>query len=94
MTEQAMKRTEPMTQTVAMPRDMQSVSVETLKRVMQEISMLPKLDQGIVIDPQGRMYKGKVEEVAQVLLAEHPLLKMPPMTYHEPIECQERNIND
>lgn len=59
--------------------DMKPVSLETLTRAMQEIDLLPKPDQWIVIDPQGRMYKGKVEEVTRVLLAEHPLLKMPPM---------------
>ncbi len=65
--------------TSAMPGDMKPVSLETLKRAMQEIDLLPKPDQWLVIDPQGRMYKGKVEDVTRVLLAEHPLLKMPPM---------------
>ena len=65
--------------TSAMPGDMKPVSLETLKRAMQEIDLLPKPDQWLVIDPQGRMYKRKVEDVTRVLLAEHPLLKMPPM---------------
>ena len=65
--------------TSAMPGDMKPVSLETLTRALQEIDLLPKPDQWIVIDPQGRMYKGKVEEVTRVLLAEHPLLKMPQM---------------
>ena len=59
--------------------DLKPVSLDTLTRAMQEIDLLPKPDQWIVIDPQGRMYKGKVEDVTRVLLAEHPLLKMPPM---------------
>ena len=58
--------------TSATTGDMKPVSLETLTRAMQE---MPKPDQWIVIDPQGRMYKGKVEEVIRVLLAEHPLLK-------------------
>ena len=61
--------------TSATTGDMKPVSLETLTRAMQEIDRLPKPDQWIVIDPQGRMYKGKVEEVIRVLLAEHPLLK-------------------
>lgn len=61
--------------TSATTGDMKPVSLETLTRAMQEIALLPKPDQWIVIDPQGRMYKGKVEEVIRVLLAEHPLLK-------------------
>lgn len=63
--------------------DMKPVSPETLVRAMQEIDLLPKPDQWIVIDPQGRMYRGKVEAVMWVLLAEHPLLKMPPMSLFE-----------
>ena len=57
--------------TSATTGDMKPVSLETLTRAMQEIDLLPKPDQWIVIDPQGRMYKGKVEEVIRVLLAEH-----------------------
>ena len=34
-----------------------------------------------MIDPQGRMYKGTVEEVTRVLLMEHPLMKMPKMPF-------------
>jgi hypothetical protein len=57
--------------------DMKPVSLETLTRAMQEIDLLPKPDQWIVVDPQGRMYKGTVEQVLPVLTAAHPLFKMP-----------------
>lgn len=69
----------PDAQTSTMPKDMQPMSIETLMRAMQEIALLPNPDQWIVIDPQGRMFKGKVEDVTRVLLAEHPLLKLPPL---------------
>lgn len=59
-----------------MPRDMQPVSVETLKRAMQEIDLLPKPDQWILIDPQGRMYKGTVDQVALKLMQSHPLMQL------------------
>jgi len=65
--------------TSATTGDMKPVSLETLTRAMQEIDLLPKPGQWIVIDPQGRMYKGKVEDVTRVLLAEHPLFKLPPI---------------
>lgn len=65
--------------TSATTGNMKPVSPETLKQAMQEIDLLPKPDQWIVIDPHGKMYKGKVEDVTRVLLAEHPLLKSPPM---------------
>lgn len=33
----------------------------------------------IVVDPQGRMFKGSIEDMTQILLREHPLLKnLPP----------------
>lgn len=67
----------PDTQTSTMPKDMQPVNLETLTRAMQEIDLLPKPDQWILIDPQGRMFKGKVEDMTRVLLTEHPLLKLP-----------------
>jgi len=54
--------------TSTMPRDMQPVNEETLKRAMQEIALLPKPDQWILIDPRGRMYKGAIEDVARLLL--------------------------
>lgn len=57
--------------------DMQPVSMETMTRAMKEIDLLPKPDQWIVIDPQGRTYKGKVEQVLPVLTAAHPFFKTP-----------------
>lgn len=46
-----------------------TVSVEAMTRVMQEIDLLPKPDQWTLIDPQGRFYTGKVEDVMRVLIA-------------------------
>lgn len=62
--------------TSTMPRDMQPVSVETLKRAMQEIDLLPKPDQWILIDPQGRMYRGTVDQVAMKLMQSQPLMQL------------------
>ncbi len=68
-----------MSATSATTRDMSPLSLETLTKAMREIELMPNRDQWIVVDPHGRMYKGKVEDVIHVLLAEHPLLKMPKM---------------
>ena len=57
--------------------NMQPVSIETLLNAMREIDMLPKHDQWIIVDPQGRMHKGTVEQVLPVLTSAHPLFKMP-----------------
>ena len=65
--------------TTATATSLEPVNIETVPNAMREIEFLQELDQWIVIDPQGRMYKGKVEEVTRVLLAEHPLMKMPKM---------------
>ena len=53
------------------------VSLEDVKRAVQEIELPPKIGDWVVIDPYGRMYKGSVQDMTRVLLAEHPLLKMP-----------------
>jgi hypothetical protein len=43
----------PDAQTSTMPRDMQPVSIETLKKAMKELELLPKPDQWLVVDPHG-----------------------------------------
>lgn len=63
--------------TTATTGNLEPVRLETVLKAMEEISLLPKPDQWVVIDPHGRMYKGKVEDVTRVLMAEHPLLKTP-----------------
>ena len=68
----------------AAPRDMQPVSVETLTWAMQEIDLLPKPDKWIVIDPQGQMYKGTVEQMTLVLVQAHPLMRTPFETERKP----------
>lgn len=53
------------------------VKLDDILDAMRKLSALPNNDQWIVVDPQGRMYKGKVEEVLPVLTAAHPLFKTP-----------------
>lgn len=64
-------------ETNATQHDTQPVSVEALTRAMQEIGLLPQPDQWIVIDPQGRMYEGTVEQMTRLLVREHPLMRTP-----------------
>jgi hypothetical protein len=59
--------------TEAMPRDMQPVSVETPTRAMQEIDLMQKQNQWIVIDPQGRTHKGTLEQMTRLLVLQRPL---------------------
>ncbi|MDP2263274.1 MAG: hypothetical protein Q8K24_08960 [Hydrogenophaga sp.] len=77
-----------MNDTTATTGGTSTVSIAAMTRAMQEVDLLPLPDQWVVIDPQGRVYKGKVEDVARVLLAEHPLLKFstkPPPFFNTPI---------
>lgn len=67
-----------MSNTTASTGSTTPVSIEAMTKAMQEIDLLPKPDHWVVIDPQGRVYKGKVEDVTRVLLAEHPLLNFSP----------------
>ena len=53
------------------------VSVEAMMKAMREIDLLPKSTEWVLIDPHGRVYKGKIEDIAPIVMNEHPLLKMP-----------------
>lgn len=52
------------------------ISIEAIAKAMQEINLFPKPDKWVLIDPQGRVYVGKVEDVTRILMMEHPLLKL------------------
>lgn len=65
-----------MSETTAATGNAAPVSIEAMTKAMQEINLLPKPDQWTLIDPQGRVYVGKVEDVTRVLMMEHPLLKL------------------
>lgn len=47
--------------------------VSVAERMMK--ASLEAQNEWIVVDPQGQMFKGTVEEMTQILLREHPLLK-------------------
>jgi putative phage-type endonuclease len=59
--------------TEAMPRDIQPVSVETPTRAIPDIDLLQKPNQWTVIDPKGRMHKGTLEQMTQLLVQQRPL---------------------
>ena len=50
------------------------LTLEDVLDAVEKVKALPKSDQWFVIDPHGRMYQGKVEEVMRPLLSAHPLL--------------------
>jgi hypothetical protein len=58
-----------------------AVSVRDLEKAIEELKKLPIPDQWIVIDPYGKMYRGKYEQIIPYLLKEHPLLKRPFKTW-------------
>jgi hypothetical protein len=62
------------TPTRAMPRDIQPVSVETPTNAIQQgIDLMQKPNQWTVIDPQGRMHKGTLEQMTRLLVQQRPL---------------------
>ena len=50
-----------------------SLTVEAIKRMMEEVRSLPTNDQWMLIDPQGKAYIGTVQQVLPVLMRAHPL---------------------
>jgi hypothetical protein len=62
-----MHTTEPMTCT-APPKDDRPLSLATLTAAMREVGLLPNSNQWVVIDPNGRAYKGTADEMALILL--------------------------
>lgn len=63
-----------MSNTTAATGSTTPISADVMTKAMQEINLLPKPDQWVLIDPQGRVYTGKVEDVTRALLTHHPLL--------------------
>lgn len=64
-----------MTLTTGTTANMVPISLEALEKAMREIDLLPRLNEWVVVDPSGRIYKGKFEDVFPVMLREHPLFK-------------------
>lgn len=76
--------------TTATNHTIPSPTVEGMKRMIEEIRSLPVKDQWMLIDPQGKIHAGTAQQLLQVLMREHPLLKnigmveigAPPMKPH------------
>ena len=62
------------------PDFMKPVSVDDLTRAIEKLASLPKRNEWIVVDPQGRMYAGTVEQVLPLLVNAHPLMRSVPIT--------------
>lgn len=52
-----------------------SLTVEGIKRMMEEIRSLPVNDQWMLIDLHGKVYIGTAQQVLPVLLRAHPLFE-------------------
>ena len=48
------------------------ITVEALKRMVEEIKSLPVKDQWMMIDPYGKAYIGTAQQLLPVLMREHP----------------------
>jgi hypothetical protein len=57
--------------------DTKDMSFEALIKAMREADILPKPDKWTVIDPQGRIYQGTVDQMTILLAQAHPLFSQP-----------------
>lgn len=64
-----------MSDTTATTGPMQPVSLEKIHQVVRELELVPRLTEWVLCSPDGKMWKGKPEELLQVLMPHHPLLK-------------------
>lgn len=50
------------------------VSMAALDNAMREIGLLPKLDQWVLVSPEGQMYKGTIEQITPFILKKYAQL--------------------
>lgn len=60
--------------------DDKPLTFEDILAAVNKLKAIPQNDQWLLVDPQGRLYKGKAEEVLPILMAQHPLFKLRRMT--------------
>jgi len=62
------------------------LTMEELRKVITDLSRIPKNDQWLVVSPEGEMYQGTVEQVLPILVGRHPLFKLPkfPLPFIDP----------
>ena len=56
---------------------MSTMTIELLQEMIDKLKAIPKNDQWILINPEGEIYKGTVQQMSIVLLQRHPLFQMP-----------------
>lgn len=54
-----------------------ALTIEDMLETLRKVDALPKLDKWIVINPQGQVFTGTLEQVLPVLMREHPMVKVP-----------------
>lgn len=54
-----------------------TTTIATLTRAMQAVGLSPTPDEWMLAAPDSRVWRGKPEEMMQVLAPYHPLLKPP-----------------
>jgi len=54
-----------------------SFNIDSLREAIAKMKSIPKNDEWVVINPQGEMYSGTIEQIMPILIREHPLMKTP-----------------
>jgi hypothetical protein len=52
-------------------------NIDSLREAISKIKSIPKNDEWVIINPQGEMYSGTIEQIMPILIREHPLMKTP-----------------
>lgn len=67
--------------TTASTIGVQPVSLEKMRQVMLELELTTRPTEWLLCSPDGKMWNGKPEELLQVLMPHHPLLKPSPFNF-------------
>jgi hypothetical protein len=52
-------------------------SLDDINKAVELIKSLPTLDQWLIVNPQGQMYKGTIEQMLPIMFKAHPLFTNP-----------------
>lgn len=59
---------------------MSTMTLELLQEMIDKLKAIPKNDQWVLINPEGEIYKGTVQQMSLILLKRHPLCQPPKLS--------------
>lgn len=52
-----------------------SMTLNDILKAVEKLKAQPHNDKWILVSPEGQMYKGRIEEIAPILMSRHPMLQ-------------------